>query len=346
MTDVAKDNKHQGGAMDAPRTTLKIASMIWLGPAIAWLVILVFFGIVGAQNGFLTAGGTAGWLNIVAELGIIAIPVGLLMMAGEFDLSTGSMVGAASIIVAVGTSYYGLSSATVIGLAIVLAVLVGIFNATLVERTKLPSFIVTLASNMILVGTALGLSRFLAGTSTISMKTEGWAEVALATKFGNFNIAIIWWALAALFAAWVLRRTPFGNWILATGGNIDGARRAGVPVGRVKLVLFIWTAVSAAFVGILTTFEFNQGNASSGQGYVFQGAIAAVIGGVLISGGFGSVLGIVFGTMIYGVVSLGLFYTGWSTDWLSTFVGLLLVIAVVTNNLVRQKAITQGASRK
>ena len=124
----------------------------------------------------------------------------------------------------------------------------------------------------------------------------------------------------------VLRWTPFGNWILATGGNIDGARRAGVPVGRVKLILFMWTAISSAFVGVLTTFEFNQGNATSGQGYVFQGAIAAVIGGVLITGGFGSVLGVVFGTMIYGVVSLGLFYTGWSTDWLSTFIGLLLVI--------------------
>jgi len=330
----------------APRKSLRIVNLIWLGPAVAWLVIFAFFAIVGGENGFLTSSGTAGWLNIAAELGIIAIPVGLLMMSGEFDLSTGSMVGAASIIVAVGKSYYGISSEAAIAIALILAVLVGTFNATLVERTKLPSFIVTLASNMVLMGTALGLSRLLAGTSTISMKDDGWAKAAFATKFGDFNISIGWWIFAALLAAWVLRRTPFGNWILATGGNLDGARRAGVPVGRVKLILFIWTAVSSAFVGVLTTFEFNQGNATTGQGYVFQGAIAAVIGGVLITGGFGSVLGIVFGTMIYGVVSLGLFYTGWSTDWLSTFVGALLVIAVITNNVVRQKALTQGANRK
>ena len=329
-----------------PRKSLRIVNLIWLGPAIAWLIIFAFFAIVGGENGFLTSSGTAGWLNIAAELGIIAIPVGLLMMSGEFDLSTGSMVGAASIIVAVGKSYYGISSEAAIAIALILAILVGTFNATLVERTKLPSFIVTLASNMVLMGTALGLSRLLAGTSTISMKDEGWAKDAFATKFGDFNISIGWWIFAAVLAAWVLRRTPFGNWVLATGGNLDGARRAGVPVGRVKLVLFIWTAVSSAFVGVLTTFEFNQGNATTGQGYVFQGAIAAVIGGVLITGGFGSVLGIVFGTMIYGVVSLGLFYTGWSTDWLSTFVGALLVIAVITNNVVRQKALTQGANRK
>lgn len=346
MANTTMDDNAKSAAPAMPRQRFNIAAMIWLGPAVAWVLILAFFAIAGGENGFATASGTAGWLNIAAELGIIAIPVGLLMMAGEFDLSTGSMVGAASIIVAIGTSYYGLSPAVAIALAFLLAVAVGIFNATLVERSKLPSFIVTLASNMILVGTALGLSRLLAGTSTISMKSEGWAKVAFATKFGDFNVSILWWGLAACLAAWVLRRTPFGNWILATGGNIDGARRAGVPVGTVKLVLFIWTAVSAAFIGVLTTFEFNQGNATTGQGYVFQGAIAAVIGGVLITGGFGSVLGIVFGTMIYGVVSLGLFYTGWSTDWLSTFVGALLVIAVVTNNIVRQKALTQGASRK
>ncbi len=345
MMDSAIGPDAVDGNGTAARPLFKIANLIWLGPAVAFVAIYAFFAITGGQNGFVTMGGTAGWLNIAAELGIIAIPVGLLMMAGEFDLSTGSMVGAASIIVAVGINYYGLPSAVVIPLAFFVAVLTGLFNATLVERSKLPSFIVTLASNMVLVGTALGLSRFLAGTSTISMKEEGWAEVLLASKFGGYNISILWWLFAALLAGWVLRRTPFGNWILATGGNIDGARRAGVPVGRVKLILFMWTAISSAFVGVLTTFEFNQGNATSGQGYVFQGAIAAVIGGVLITGGFGSVLGVVFGTMIYGVVSLGLFYTGWSTDWLSTFIGLLLVIAVTTNNLVRRKALAQGARK-
>ena len=345
MTDTAVETEAADKSATPPRPVFRLASLIWLGPAIAFVAIYAFFAVTGGENGFVTMGGTAGWLNIAAELGIIAIPVGLLMMSGEFDLSTGSMVGAASIIVAVGINYYGLPSAVAIALAFLVAILSGLFNATLVERSKLPSFIVTLASNMVLVGTALGLSRLLAGTSTISMKQEGWAEVLLASKFGGFNIAILWWLFAAVLAGVVLRWTPFGNWILATGGNIDGARRAGVPVGRVKLILFMWTAISSAFVGVLTTFEFNQGNATSGQGYVFQGAIAAVIGGVLITGGFGSVLGVVFGTMIYGVVSLGLFYTGWSTDWLSTFIGLLLVIAVTTNNLVRRKALTQGARK-
>ena len=322
--------------------TERLIRIIWIGPAVAALVIYGFFAVTGGANGFLTLAGSAGWLNTAAELGIIAIPVGLLMIAGEFDLSTGSVVGAASIIVALGTGFYGLSPFLTVGMALALGVGVGVFNAFLVNTTRLPSFIVTLASNFILAGSALGLSRLISGSSSVSIKDAGMFEWLLAAKWKFFNVSILWWLLAALLAAWVLKQTPFGNWIFATGGNPDGARRSGVPVSRVKLVLFIWTAVSSAFVGVLSAVSYNQGNASSGQGYVFQSAIAAVIGGVLLSGGFGSVVGIVLGTMIYGIVSLGLFYTGWPTDWLATFIGGLLVLAVLTNNLIRELALNRG----
>jgi len=320
----------------------RILRIMWIGPAIAALAIYVFFGIVGGSSGFLSLPGTAGWLNAAAELGIIAIPIGLLLIAGEFDLSTGSVVGAAAIIVALGSGFYGLPVEYTITMALALGVLVGCFNAFLVNFTRLPSFIVTLASNFILAGTSLGLSRLISGSSNVSYRDAGWAEPILASKWNFFNVSVLWWLFAAVLAAWVLRQTRFGNWILATGGNADAARRAGVPVGRVKLILFIWTAVSAAFVGIMSAVMYNQGNAAQGQGYVFQTAIAAVIGGVLLSGGFGSVIGIVLGCIIYGMVSLGLFYTGWPTDWLQTFIGALLVVAVLTNNLIRNIALGRG----
>ena len=319
----------------------RILRIMWIGPAIAALAIYIFFVIDGGSSGFLSVPGTAGWLNAAAELGIIAVPIGLLLIAGEFDLSTGSVVGAAAIIVALGSGFYGLpveyrSPWRALGVA------VGCFNAFLVTSTKLPSFIVTLATNFILAGTSLGLSRLISGSSNVSFKDGGWAEPILASKWNFFNVSVLWWLFAAVLAAWVLRQTRFGNWILATGGNADAARRAGVPVGRVKLILFIWTAVSAAFVGIMSAVMYNQGNAAQGQGYVFQTAIAAVIGGVLLSGGFGSVIGIALGCIIYGMVSLGLFYTGWPTDWLQTFIGALLVVAVLTNNLIRNVALGRG----
>ncbi|MEQ1768207.1 MAG: ABC transporter permease [Devosia sp.] len=320
----------------------RLLRITWLGPAIAVIVIYVFFGIFGGATGFLTASGTAGWLNTAAELGIIAVPIGLLMISGEFDLSTGSVVGASAIIVALGSGFYGIPVAYTIVAALALGVVVGSFNAFLVNFTKLPSFIVTLASNFILAGTSLGVSRLISGSSNVSFRDAGWAEPIFSSKWNFFNISIIWWLLATLLAAWVLRQTRLGNWILATGGNADAARRAGVPVNRVKLILFIWTALSASFVGIMSAVMYNQGNAAQGQGYVFQTAIAAVIGGVLLQGGFGTVTGIVLGCIIYGIVGLGLFYTGWPTDWLQTFIGALLVIAVLTNNVIRNVALNRG----
>ncbi len=320
----------------------RLLGIVWIGPAIAAIVIYVFFVIVGGASGFLSIPGTAGWLNTAAELGIIAVPIGLLMIAGEFDLSTGSVVGAAAIIVALGTGFYGLPVALTMSMALVMGIAVGCFNALLVSVTRLPSFIVTLASNFILAGTSLGLSRLISGSSNVSLKDAGWAEAVFGSKWMFFNVAVLWYAVAIVIAAWVLKQTPFGNWIFATGGNVDAARRAGVPVARVKLILFIWTAVSSAFVGVMSAIMYNQGNAAQGQGYVFQSAIAAVIGGVLLQGGFGSVTGIVLGTFIYGIVSLGLFYTGWPTDWLATFIGALLVIAVLTNNFVRELALNRG----
>ena len=331
----------------APRFGLieRLLRIVWIGPAIAALLIYLFFVIVGGASGFFSLPGTAGWLNTAAELGIIALPIGLLMIAGEFDLSTGSVVGAAAIIVALGTGFYGLPIELTMTLALLLGVGVGCFNAFLVNTTKLPSFIVTLASNFILAGTSLGLSRLISGSSNVSIKDAGWAEYVLGSKWNFFNVSVLWYFLAIVLAAWVLKQTRFGNWIFATGGNPDAARRAGVPVARVKLILFIWTAVSAAFVGIMSAVMYNQGNAAQGQGYVFQTAIAAVIGGVLLQGGFGSVIGIVLGTFIYGIVSLGLFYTGWPTDWLATFIGGLLVIAVLTNNLIRELALNRGKKK-
>jgi simple sugar transport system permease protein len=320
----------------------RLLRVTWLGPAIAAIVIYVFFGFFGGATGFLTAAGTAGWLNTAAELGIIAVPIGLLMISGEFDLSTGSVVGSSAIIVALGSGFYGIPVAYTIIAALGLGVLVGSFNALLVNFTKLPSFIVTLASNFILAGTSLGVSRLISGSSNVSFKDAGWAEPLFSSKWNFFNVSVLWWLLAIILAAWVLRQTRLGNWILATGGNADAARRAGVPVNRVKLILFIWTAVSASFVGIMSAVMYNQGNASQGQGYVFQTAIAAVIGGVLLQGGFGTVTGIVLGCIIYGIVGLGLFYTGWPTDWLQTFIGALLVIAVLTNNVIRNVALNRG----
>lgn len=310
------------------------------------VAMLAFFGAVAGRNGFLASSGSAGWLNTAAELGIVAVPIALLMIAGEFDLSIGSVVGSAGILVAITSGKYGVPVEISVAMALVLGVLVGLANGLLVNRTGMPSFIVTLAANFFLLGTALGLSRLIASTSTVSIRFEGFTHDLFAGKIGDFNVSILWWIGIALLGVWILGRTPFGSWVYATGGNLDAARRAGVPTARVKLILFASSGGAAALLGVITAAQVNAGNAVSGQGFVFQAPIVAVIGGVLLTGGYGSILGVCFGAAIYGIVSIGLFYTGWNTDWAPALIGALLVLAVLGNTYIRKAALTDRSRSK
>jgi simple sugar transport system permease protein len=329
----------QGYARDMQRPTFKaFLRRPEFGALAAFILTYVFFAIVTQGAGFVSINGTLGWLNLASELGIVAIPVGILMIAGEFDLSIGSTVGAASMIVAIGTNFFGLPVWPMIVVALAAGALVGLVNGLIVVRTDLPSFIVTLATNFVVIGATMGISRLIANVTSMSIASDASAQFAFAARWGQANISIFWWIVVALGAAFVLSRTTFGNWIYATGGNLAAARGAGVPVERVKVILFVAAGVGAASIGVLQGVEWNSGNSTYGQGYVFQAPIVAVIGGVLLGGGYGSVAGIFLGTAIFGVISTGIFYTGWSTDWIQLFLGCLLAAAVFANGLVRRFA--------
>lgn len=311
------------------------------GAVAATVLVYLFFAIATHGNGFVSVDGSAGWLNVAAELGIVAIPIGLLMVAGEFDLSIGSVVGAASIIVAIGTTVFGLPDWLMVIVAILAGVAVGLFNGFLTVRTGLPSFIVTLAASFAVGGLSLGFARLLSNTTTVSTTISHPVQQAFAATWGLANIAILWWLAVTLIAGWVLARTAFGNWIFATGGNPVAARGVGVPTAFVKLTLFAVTGGCAALVGIIQAVEYNSGNATSGAGFVFQAPIVAVIGGVLLGGGYGSAFGVFLGTVIFGIINIGIFYTGWSTDWVQLFLGGLLLLAVLANSYFRRLAMTR-----
>ena len=309
------------------------------GATIAAIVIYITFALLSLGNGFVTQAGTASWLNTASELGILAVPVGLLMIAGDFDLSIGSMVGAGGIIVGIVSVHYHESFALAAAAAVVFAIIVGLGNGLLVTRTGLPSFIVTLAANLIVLGLSLTMAVKLTGSTTITTTTSSAVTKVFAGSWHGFNISIIWWALVLAAAAWLLGQTQFGNWIFATGGDKGKARRAGVRTTYVKVILYVCSALGATFVGVLQAVEYHTADALSGQGYVFEAPIVVVIGGVLLTGGYGTVIGVGIGTVIYGIVNAGLFYTGWDTNYAQVVIGTLLVIAVLTNDLVRRLAL-------
>lgn len=300
-----------------------------LGAAVALVLIYFFFAITAGGKGFLTAAGTASWFNTASYLGIISVPVGLLMIAGEFDLSIGSMVGAGSITTAIAVTSYNLSLVWALVACAVIATLVGLINAALVVLMRVPSFIATLATLLGVQALSLTVAKGVADTTNLPVSQSGGLSKIFTASWNQFTISDLWWLGIAAIAAWVLARTRLGNWIVATGGDTENARRAGVATARVKTLLFVATAWASALVGAMQAVQFSAGDATTGQGYVFEAPIVVVIGGVLLTGGMGTIAGVVLGTAIYGVASAGLFYTGWDTDLAGLVIGGLMVVAVL-----------------
>jgi simple sugar transport system permease protein len=304
------------------------------------ILVFAFFAVVAGDYGFLTTAGAASYLEVAAQLGIVAVPVALLMIAGEFDLSVGSMVGAAGMIIAISVSEYGLPLLVGVLLAFAVALVVGFLNGYLVIKTGLPSFIVTLGMLFALRGLTIGFARLLTGRTQIGLGDSGSGvmQTLFAGSIGDFPVSIIWWFVLAVLGTYVLQRTVFGNWIFGAGGDANAARNVGVPVSRVKITLFMCTAASAALLATIQVLDAGSADVLRGTLLELQAIAAAVIGGVLLTGGYGSVIGALFGALIFGMVQQGIFFTGVSTDWFQVFVGVMLLIAVMFNNVARRRA--------
>ncbi|MER9300452.1 ABC transporter permease [Mesorhizobium sp. M0621] len=317
-----------------------------MGSFLGMLAVFAFFAIFGGVN-FVTAGGSASWLNVASEIGIVALPVGLLMIAGELDISIGSVIPAASMTVAIISGHYGLPIIVGVLAALALGLLVGFINGVLVIRTAVPSLIVTLGSLFAVAGLTLGVSIILTGSTGVAIRADPLAKAIFGQFVGGmFQVTIFWWLGAAIIVGYLLHFSRYGNWILALGGDKVSARNAGIPTDRVIILLFMGSGLCAAFVGMSQALLYNSAQVSTGQSFIFNSIISVVIGGVLLTGGFGSVVGIVFGTITFAIVNQGIFYTGFDANWASLIIGVLLLAAVLMNNTFRKMALTYTPKKK
>ncbi|MCG7393113.1 ABC transporter permease [Microvirga sp. ACRRW] len=334
--------------------------------ALAGLVLVTIFFLSTADSSMFTLAGVMNILSPASQLGILAIAAALLMIGGEFDLSIGSMVAFTGLVFGSFITLTGWPLLLAIAATFVVAAILGGLNGQIVIRTRLPSFIVTLAFLFILRGLSLVGLKWATGGSTqmrgIGVQSgEDWvreifsgtaleglfswlAANNLIAKFPNGTptvtgvpVSILWFIGLALVATWLLLRTRAGNWIFASGGDANAARNSGVPVDRVKTSLFMLTACAAALVAILTVLDAGSTDARRGFQKEFEAIIAAVIGGCLLTGGYGSAIGAFFGAIIFGMVSIGLTYTRFDSDWFQVFLGAMLLLAVLFNNFIRRK---------
>lgn len=309
------------------------------------ILVFVFFSIIGGSK-FLSLGGFSSWLNVGAELAIIAIPVCLVMIVGELDLSVGSVLAASSMTLAIVSGYWGLPMWVGIVLALVVGAATGFVNGIITTRTNVPSFVVTLGTNFGLVGLTLGLGRLITGSTNVAIAPDTFSKAVFGGLMGGqFEVSIIWAIVIAIVIGWALHRTPWGNWVFAIGGDKESARASGIPVARTKVTIFVISGLGASLVGIIQTCLYNGASTDTGQSYVFNSIIAVVVGGVLLTGGYGSIVGVIFGTLTFAIVNQGIYFTSWDSDWASLILGILLTVAVLSNNSVRRLALAGSRPR-
>lgn len=336
-----------------------------LGSISGAILVFAFFIIVAGDSGMFAADGVLNWTTVSAQLGIIGIAACLLMIGGEFDLSIGSMIGFAGMMIAIPSVYWGWPVWLALMFAFSCALAIGFTSGFIVVKTGLPSFIVTLAFLFILRGLTIALSILFTNRTIISgvdAQAEGdWLALAFGGEVGGWlfeglarlgwigtypngdplvsgiPMVIVWWFLLAVVCSWLLMRTKYGNWIFATGGDAKAAKNVGVPTDAVKISLFMFTAFSATVLAACQVLEFGSAAADRGLLKEFEAIIAAVIGGALLTGGYGSVVGACFGALIFGVVQMGINFAGFNSDWFRVFLGTMLLVAVLFNNYIRKR---------
>ncbi len=316
-----------------------------IGSLVGAAVILVFFVITAEP--FRQINNTGTILYQAALIGVMAVPVSLLMIGGEFDLSAGVAVTTSGLTAGIFAYQFSVNVWVGMAVALVFALAIGLFNGWLLMRTGLPSFLVTLGTFFILQGLNVAVTRLTSGAvasnSISDMDGFGSAKAVFASEFKlggvTIKIIIVWWIVFVAIAAWMLLRTKIGNWIFAVGGDAASARAVGVPVKKVKIGLFMTVGFFAWFTGMQLLFVQN-GVVQSGEGVgkEFLYIIAAVVGGCLLTGGYGSVVGGAVGALIFGMVQLGVVYAGWNPDWFKAFLGAMLLLATIVNLVVKNKA--------
>lgn len=339
-----------------------------LGGIVGTIAVFALFAFFAYDSGMFKPQGILNWSIVSAQFMIIAVGACLLMIAGEFDLSVGSMIGFAGMMIAVFGMVLGLPMWVAILITFAICASIGAINGLIVVKTGLPSFIVTLAFLFILRGFTIFIPQ------TIERKTiiggikdaaEGdWLAPLFGGKIGQpifqwlgdagiidtfqrgtregqpvidgIPMLIIWAIALIIFGHVLLTKTRFGNWIFASGGDAEAARNSGVPVARVKILMFVFTAVCATIFATCQVMEFGSAGADRGLLKEFEAIIAVVVGGALLTGGYGSVIGAALGALIFGVVQQGLFFAGVDNSLYRVFVGVILLAAVILNTYIRR----------
>ena len=305
-------------------------------PELAGIVLLVLLTAafeVRSGGAFLSPDNLRGILGLLPEVGLVAIGVTILMICGEFDLSVGSTFALAPMATSL-LIIAGAPSAIAILLGLAIAGAIGLLNGFITLTFAIPSFIATLGMLFIARSLTVVISGGFPPLLPDDLNTSAFTQFV--GPGGLFRASFIWFLVIAVAAAAMMTRSNLGNWIRATGGNLDAAIAMGVAARRVKLFCFVLCAMMAGFGGIIQVFRLHSPLPSIGDGLELQAVAAAVIGGTSLYGGVGTVLGAIVGALLIRVIDNGLVMSQVDANWFKFAVGALLILAVVANAWLRR----------
>jgi simple sugar transport system permease protein len=300
-----------------------------LGVVVAGVAIAAIFTTTSSY--FLTASTVGPMLTAATQFGVVGVGVALLMIAGEFDLSVGAVYAITPLIMALLSVNHHQNLWLSLGVAMLVAAGMGLLNGLATLFLGLPSFIVTLATGLFWTGVSLNLT----GGYPISYFGHAnllhWLGSTVIGTNAQLSVSVFWFIGIGLILTFALRKTRFGNWVFASGGDRLAARAMGVPVGRVKILCFVIASTLAGFTGILEFASFGSVQPTGGSDLNLTAIVVAVVGGTAITGGRGSIFGAMLAAVVLGMTNTGLVLSGVSSTWFQAFVGFVLMFAVVIN---------------
>ena len=292
--------------------------IVYLG----FLAVVVFFAVVLQDRGFLTADNFANIARQTAMVSIMAFGMTFVLSAGEIDLSIGSIVALSAMVVAILLRETNLVIAVLGALAV--GLVIGLVNGLLTTRLRIPSFLVTLGMLSIVVG----LARITTDLEPVPVVDETFAFLFGSGYIGPVPILLVWTAAFLVGFHILLRRTPFGRQVLATGGNKIAAGYSGINTDRIKIAVLMMSAGTAAVAGMLYAGRLQGARYTLGEADLLTVIAATVIGGTSMFGGKGSIVGALFGSLLMGVLNNGLLLMGLTVSEQLVARGVIIIAAV------------------
>src|SRR3954447_9694197 len=331
MTHTTTPTASAGEAAPArPRGLARIGELDWRRYVIyiGFVVVFLFFAVLLRDEGFLTVNNLLNIFRQTAIITVIAVAMTYVIAAAEIDLSVGSVAGLASVCTAMALSRWGLAAGIVAGLAV--GLIVGAINGGLVSTLGIPSFLVTLG----MLGIAAGIAQWITASAPQPILNDVYNLVFGSGNLGPIPGLLLWSAVFVVVGAVVLAKTRFGRQVLATGGNRTAAEFTGVNTRRIKFSVLLVSGVVAAIAGMLYAGRLQSGRFQWGTGDELSAIAAVILGGTSLFGGYGSVIGTLFGSLLIGLINNGLILAGLDASQQQVVRGVIIILAVA---LARRK---------